>query len=82
MDSCKTGKKTRISEIRACLNLEPTKPQVKITVAQRMLEKFGKDIFKCPCCENGRLMLIKTIRPYKDYKINVDTRNKASPELN
>jgi hypothetical protein len=76
------NKKKRITEIKASLNLEPTKPQVKIPVAQRMLEKFGKDVFKCPCCEKGRLLLVKTIRPYKDYKINVDTRNKASPALN
>ena len=62
--------------------MEPTKPQVKIPVAQRMLEKFGKDVFKSPSCENGRLVLVKTIRPYKDYKINIESKNKASPALN
>jgi hypothetical protein len=76
------NKRTRIAEIRASLNLEPAKPPVKIPVAQRMLEKFGKDVFKCPCCENGRLVLVKTSRAYKDYKINAETKNKASPILN
>ena len=76
------NKKTRIAEIKTSLNMEPAKPQVKIPVAQRMLEKFGKDVFKCPCCENGRLVLVKTIRQYKDYKINIETKNKTSPALN
>ncbi len=76
------NKRKRIAEIRESLGLEQARPLIKITVAQRMLEKYGKDVFKCPICENGRLMLVKTIRPYNDYKINIDIKNKASPVLN
>ncbi len=75
------NKTKRIAQIRESLNLEPAKPQIKIPVAQRMLEKFGKDLFKCPCCENGRLVLVKSTRPYTNYRINIDRKNKASPEL-
>lgn len=73
------NKHKRLSEIRKSLALEPLKPQVKIPVAQRMLEKYGKDIFKCPHCETGRLVLVKTIRPFKDFRIKLIPKNKASP---
>jgi uncharacterized protein (UPF0216 family) len=73
------NKQTRLAAIRESLQLEPARPVIKITVAQRMLEKFGKDIFKCPCCENGRLVLVKTIRPKEDFQIKEGVLNKASP---
>lgn len=73
------NKHKRLSEIRKSLALTPLKPQVKIPVAQRMLEKYGKDIFKCPHCEIGRLVLVKTIRPFTDFRIKLIPKNKASP---
>ncbi|RYG11938.1 MAG: IS91 family transposase, partial [Chitinophagaceae bacterium] len=73
------NKQSRIAEIRASLNLEEAKPPVKLPVAVRMLEKFGRDIFKCPKCETGRLVLIKTTRPRTDVRIKADLKNKASP---
>lgn len=73
------NKYQRLTAIRKSLSLEPIKAQLKIPVALRMLEKYGRDLFKCPRCENGRLVLVKTIRPKYEFRINVNTRNKASP---
>lgn len=75
------NKYARLSEIRAALSLKPMRPQVVVPVRQRMLEKYGRDIYKCPHCENGRLVLVKTIRAKYDPKIIMD-RNKASPLSN
>lgn len=76
------NKHKRLVEIRKVLSLEPLRQQVKIPVSQRMLEKYGKDIFKCPKCENGRLVLVKTIRPKRDFSITLTAENKASPVEN
>jgi hypothetical protein len=58
---------------------------VKIPVEIRMLEKYGKDIFKCPCCASGRLQIVASYR-YFETQTNVyktleklRERNKASP---
>lgn len=66
------NKHKRIAEIRASLSLEPRRPLVTIPMELRMLSRFGVDILKCPCCENGRLILVRTVYP----------RNKASPSMN
>jgi hypothetical protein len=34
------------------LKLEPLKPKVNIPFQIRMLEKYGRDVFKCHCCPN------------------------------
>ena len=74
------NKYIRLAAIRKSLKLDPIRPQVKIPVSQRMLERYGKDIFKCPKCEAGRLILIKTIRPSYDPRISIFLKNKASPK--
>jgi len=82
----KHGKRERLKNIREAMKLSPLPETVKIPVAIRMLEKYGKDIFKCPCCPNGRMQIVGTYRYYqsqtKDHqevqKI-MEQRNKASP---
>jgi len=49
------GKRERLTKIREAMKLSTLPDPVKIPVAIRMLEKYGKDIFKCPCCPNGRM---------------------------
>ena len=67
------NKYQRLNEIRASLKIEPLKPLVNVPIEIRMLSKFGIDILKCPCCETGRLVLVRTTYP------KYGTRNKASP---
>jgi hypothetical protein len=62
------GKRERLNTIRAALNLEPEKPKVKIPVQIRMLEKYGRDIFKCPSCEHGRMSVIFDTRDRANRK--------------
>ena len=70
------------------MDLQPLPPKVKIPVAVRMLEKFGKDIAQCPTCNKGKLVLVTIIYPH--YVQNVTPhanpckhdplpQNKASP---
>ena len=80
------GKRTRLEQIRKCLKLKPMPNSVKIPVAIRMLEKYGKDIFKCPCCTHGRLQIVNTVRYFKtktqdikEIQKIVNAKNKASP---
>ncbi len=56
----------RLAQIRSSMNMEPEKPKVKIPFQIRMLEKYGRDIFKCPCCKTGRMTVF------------FDTRDKAN----
>lgn len=79
------GKKARLDKIRALLELGKLPPKIKIPVQIRMLEKYGKDIFKCPCCAHGRLETVISIRFSKSKSEemreiqDIITRNKASP---
>jgi len=70
------NKHQRINEIREFLLLEPRKAMVKVPMEIRMLSRFGIDILKCPCCENGRMMLVRSVYPRGAI------RNKASPSEN
>jgi thermostable 8-oxoguanine DNA glycosylase len=80
------GKRARLQVIRKSLNLCELPAAIKIPVSIRMLEKYGKDIYKCPCCEKGRLVVISSVRFYKSNTqemLAIQTvlkRNKASPE--
>jgi hypothetical protein len=56
------GKATRINEIRENMGLAPPAPRVEISVAIRLLEKFGKDITKCTKCLTGHYELLYTKR--------------------
>lgn len=62
------GKRERLALIRSVLKLEPQKPKVKIPFQIRMLEKYGRDVFKCPCCPNGTMELIFDTRDKANYK--------------
>jgi len=60
------GKTERLALIRLSLDMQVAKPKVIIPFQIRMLEKYGRDIFKCPCCKTGRMTVI------------FDTRDKAN----
>jgi len=74
------GKHERLGQIRESMKLPPVKPQIKTSVAIRMLTRYGKDIFKCPCCEKGRLILVTTVYPRHSHRLDAELRNKASPQ--
>jgi hypothetical protein len=63
------NKRVRLGELRKKMNLPPAPPKVRIPVHQRMLEKYGKDITRCPKCQKGTMVLMETTRPYYDYRI-------------
>ena len=82
------GKTTRLNAVRATMDLQPLPPKVKIPVAVRMLEKFGKDIAQCPTCNKGKLILVAVIYPHyvqtvtpraNPCKLKPLPQNKASP---
>lgn len=75
------NKHARLNELRVKMNLPPAPPKVRIPVQQRMLEKYGTDISRCPKCEKGTMVLMETIRPYDDYRIKTSGR-RSDPELN
>lgn len=50
-------KMQRINMIRKSMGLSEALPKVQIPAAVRMLEKYGKDINKCPCCDTGTLIV-------------------------
>ena len=80
------NKRVRLIKIRALLNLSPLKEVVKIPSEVRMLERFGIDVFLCPCCKTGRLETVSSLR-YKKSQTQefleieeiMAKRNKASP---
>lgn len=80
------GKRMRLQRIRQSLDLCELPVAIKIPAAIRMLEKYGKDIYKCPCCEKGRLVLVSSVRYYQSKTqemLEIEAvllRNKASPE--
>lgn len=61
-------KMKRINTIRVSMDLSEAKPKVEIPIAIRMLEKYGKDISKCPCCDTGRLVLVFDSRTMRKEK--------------
>lgn len=82
------GKVTRLNAVRNNMELQPLPPIVKIPVAQRMLEQYGKDISACPKCVTGKLILLAVVYPNamsamlikQDAAIKGPAiRNKASP---
>lgn len=57
------GKINRLNAVRKTMQLQPLPPIVKIPVALRMLEQYGKDISLCPKCEKGKLVLVAVVYP-------------------
>lgn len=66
------GKHKRLTHIRELLKLSPLKAAIKIPVQQRLLEKYGTDISKCPTCKEGELEIIYT----KRYGTKIYDRNR------
>jgi hypothetical protein len=62
------GKTERLALIRSSLDMQPAKPKVIIPFRIRMLEKYGRDIHKCPCCEHGRMETIFDTRDRANRK--------------
>ena len=56
------GKVKRLLVLRASMGLKPNPPKIDLPVAVRMLEKYGRDITKCPHCKKGRYELLMTKR--------------------
>lgn len=56
------GKVARLANLRKEMDWEQAAPKVEVPVAIRMLEKYGRDITKCPHCDKGRYKLILTKR--------------------
>lgn len=80
------AKRARLQHIRQCMQLTPITQIVHLPVAIRMLEQYGKDIFKCPCCTHGRLRIINMVRflktqtqEIKEVMRIVNANNEASP---
>jgi hypothetical protein len=69
------GKVERIDAIRKNMDLAPATPKVEVSVAVRMLEKFGKDITKCTECLTGHYELLFT----KRYGKITYSKARASP---
>lgn len=67
------NKTAKIALIRKSMNLAPSKLSIKIPVEIRLLEKYGKDITKCTCCEIGKMVLVHDTRKLKSNK-NVPLR--------
>lgn len=63
------NKTARLNELRLKMKLPPAPKKIRIPAAQRLLEKYGRDVTRCPKCEKGMLLLMETVRPYYDYRI-------------
>ena len=48
--------------IRAIIGFRGAPPIVTVPVAIKMLEKYGNDITKYPCCKTGTLILLLDTR--------------------
>ena len=79
------GKTARLQALRKGMNIAPMPPKVMVSVRQRILEKYGKDISICPTCNKGIMVLMETIRPRSSQQITLPlaaVNNKADPILN
>ncbi len=59
------NRQRRITQVLKKMKLPLHKAPVKIPVHVRMLEQFGIDIARCPCCKNKTLQLVKVFYPWK-----------------
>ena len=57
------GKQARLEHLRQQLGLPAAPPRVKIPVRQRLLERYGTDISRCPACEQGQLVVVGSYYP-------------------
>jgi hypothetical protein len=55
----------RINEVLKKMKLPLHKGLIKIHLQIRVLERFGIDMDKCPCCKSKTLKLVKVFYPWK-----------------
>jgi len=73
-----------LARARASLNAPPPTPKVKMTTREFIKMSTGKDLYLCPCCGQGEMVIIAMIpairgspcRPplrfmAKDKKVNI-----------
>ncbi len=56
------GKAERRKLLGDEMGLEQPTPKVEVSMAVRMLEKYGRDLTKCQQCDSGRYELVITKR--------------------
>ena len=59
------NRRTRINEVLKKMNLPLHKGLVKIPLQLRMMERYGIDIHRCPCCHQSTLQLLKVYYPLR-----------------
>ena len=57
------GRHTRINEVLKKMKLPLHKGLVKIPLELRLMERFGIDMHRCPCCHQSTLQLLKVYYP-------------------
>lgn len=63
------NKTARLTALRKSMKLPPAAPKVIMPVRLRLLERYGKDIARCPKCERGTMVLMETVRPGYDHRV-------------
>ena len=61
-------RKERVNEILEQMKLPPHAPQLKVSNAIRMIEKYGTDVMLCSVCKKAKLDLMCVIDVMKDGK--------------
>lgn len=64
------NKTARLAALRKSMKLPPAPPKVVMPVRLRLLERYGKDIARCPKCEKGTMVLVQSVRPRYDHRIS------------
>ena len=78
-------KQKRLNAIFEQMNLPKRQDKVHIPMQVRMLEKYGRDMTICPHREQGKMQLIYTYKPSRDFqipnelKLEVDDFNTDKP---
>ena len=70
-------KKSRLEALFLQMNLPKRCDKIYIPVQVRLMERYGKDITKCPHCETGKMIMVSCYRPKNnDFKIAINTEEK------
>ncbi|HEU0143476.1 MAG TPA: IS91 family transposase [Nitrososphaera sp.] len=59
------GRQQRIEEVLEKLQLPQHAPAVSVPMAVRLLERYGMQVNKCPCCRASTLELVLIYTPWK-----------------
>lgn len=63
------NKQARLNALVEQMNLPRRPDKVYIPMRIRLLEKYGRDISICPHCEQGKMKLVYTYQPSKEFKV-------------